>query len=291
MYKYAISFPDPFFEDQLFRETIATSRLKRVEYSCNDSVKGQKAYSHGKLAAELQAEGLIDIASVHIPFGGGWSFASPDESLRREAVDNTLEFLDAFAPTKTKNYTMHTCLEPVSDEERPQAMKAIAKTIEELLPTAARMGVSINMENLPRTCLGNTPDELLEIIRDFPTDNLGVCFDVNHFCNCANVIPQAIDLLGKHIRAFHISDYDGVDECHWFPGFGRVNWSAVMERIRSLPNNLTVIFECFGFLTVPQRQAQSRKIYDCIINGMLRNAFYLENADEITSRIQNMTIN
>lgn len=290
MYRYTISFPETWFEDKAFQDIAATSRLKRVEYSCSNAVVGPEAYRHGKLATELQAAGIIDIASVHIPFGGNWSFASPDESLRRKAVDNTLEFLDAFASTKSKNYTMHTCLEPISDEERPQAMKAIAKTIEELLPTAAKMGISINMENLPRTCLGNTPAELFEIIKDFPKENLGVCFDVNHFCNCAHVIPQAIDLLGKYIRAFHISDYDGVDECHWYPGFGRVDWVAVMDRIRTLPNDLTVIFEASGFLTVPGWQANSRKIYDCVFNGMLRNVFYMENAAEIKKRTNEMEI-
>jgi len=285
MYKYTISVPNAWFADVDFQAAAANSKLKRFECSCSAQVKGPEAYSTSKLVCELQKSGLIDIASVHIPFGGGWSFASPDENLRKEAVDNTLEFLDAFAPTGSKNYTMHTCLEPIPDADRPASLKALAKTIEEVLPAAAKMGIFINMENLPRTCLGNTPQELFDIIKDFPMDNLGVCFDVNHFCNCAEIIPQAIDLLAKHIRAFHISDYDGIDECHWYPGFGAVDWAAVMDRIRTLPNDLTVIFECSGFLTIPSWQASTRKIYKYFFNGMQRNVFFMENAREIKQRI------
>ena len=285
MYKYAISIPDKWLLDDDFQTAAAQSKLKRYEYSCSESVKGEDAYRKGKLACDLQKSGLIELGSIHIPFGGGWSFASPDENLRKEAVDNTLEFLDAFSCTGCKKYTMHTCLEPVADEIRQDAIKALTKTITEILPTAAKMGIYLNIENLPRTCLGNTPKELYDIIKDFPMDNLGVCFDVNHFCNCAEIIPQAIDLLAKFIRAFHISDYDGIDECHWYPGFGAVDWAAVMDRIRTLPNDLTIIFECSGFLAIPGWQSSKRKIYKCLFNGMQRNVFFMENAREIKQRI------
>ncbi len=284
MYKYTISVPNAWFSDDDFLSAVQNSKLKRFECSCNEAVKGEEAYRYGKLVCDLQKSGLVDIASVHIPFGGGWSFASPDENTRKEAVDNTLEFLDAFAATGSKNYTIHTCLEPIADADRAASLKALHKTITEILPTAAKMGIFLNVENLPRTCLGNTPQELYDVIKEFPMDNLGVCFDVNHFCNCAEIIPQAIDLLAKHIRAFHISDYDGIDECHWYPGFGAVDWAAVMDRIRTLPNDLTVIFECSGFLVIPGWQQNSRKIYKYLFNGMLRNVFFMENAAEIKRR-------
>ena len=40
----------------------------------------------------------------------------------------------------SKNYTIHTCLEPIADADRAASLKALHKTITEILPTAAKMG-------------------------------------------------------------------------------------------------------------------------------------------------------
>ncbi len=287
MYKYALSIPEGWIESQKWREASAKAKLKRVEFSCSASVMGARAVRLANMAAKLQEAGVMEIGSVHIPFGGGWSFASPDAELRKEAVDNTLMFLNACKCLKCKDYTLHTCLEPIAPEERAASMVGIRKTIEELLPTAQEMDISLNLEDLPRSCLGNTPEELAEIIDGFPKENVGVCFDVNHFCNCAERIPSAIDMFADRIRTFHISDYDGEDECHWYPGYGVIDWDAVMKAVRCIKLDVLLIFEVSGFLKVqPRRELH----YEHFFKAAERNIFYMENVVELKKRIDEVTI-
>ena len=76
------------------------------------------------------------------------------------------------------------------------------------------------VENLPRTCLGNRAEELKRIIS--VNDKLRVCFDFNHSLGEDN--SAYIKLLGDKIITTHVSDYDLIDERHWLPGEGKVDW-------------------------------------------------------------------
>lgn len=287
MYKFALSVPDAWIELPKWQEASASARLKRIELSCNFAVMGARAGRIARLAASLQAAGTMEVASIHIPFGQGWSFASPNDELRHEAVENTVAFLDATRCLNCKNYTLHTCLEPIQPQERAASMAGIRRTIEELLPKAQEMGLSLNLEDLPRSCLGNTPEELAQIIDGFPEENVGVCMDVNHFCNCAERIPEAIGMFADRIRTFHISDYDGEDECHWYPGYGLIDWVAVMKAIRRIRQDVLLIFEVSGFLKVqPRRELH----YEHFFKAAERNIFYLENAEELKKRIDEVQI-
>jgi sugar phosphate isomerase/epimerase len=44
----------------------------------------------------------------------------------------------------------------------------------------------------------------------------------------------------------HISDYDGVDERHWLPGQGIINWSEVVESLVSIDYGGPFMFESAG---------------------------------------------
>ena len=83
------------------------------------------------------------------------------------------------------------------------------------------------VENLPRTCLGNTSTELLEIINRI--DNTAICFDVNHLL----IEPQVTfvkNTKGK-IQNTHMSDYDRKNERHWLPGEGVIDWTELLSAL------------------------------------------------------------
>ena len=99
------------------------------------------------------------------------------------------------------------------------------------------------MEFLPRTCVGNCVEELEQIVSRFDPDQVGICMDVNHVMNRNRELPAIIDRLAPRIRSFHISDYDGIDEAHWLPGQGVIDWPEVMRRIRAIDHDLLLILE------------------------------------------------
>ena len=291
MYQYATSVPDKIALETEWLEGLKRAKLKRIEYSCSGACTAENIGEKVRIMAELQDAGGVIIGSIHIPFGKTWEFADPDESKRKPASDKTAAFIRACAPLKCKNFTLHGCLEPVpwDNPERAEWIKAFRKTLSELVPVAKEQGISINVEDLPRSCLGNTAEELAVMVDGFPMEQVGVCFDVNHFCGHPEKLVDGIKLLAPRIRTFHISDYDGIDECHWYPGMGVIDWAGIMEAVKQLPNDVLLMFEVFGFLNAPKWQNRSIAP-DVIMKSFERNVFYLENAAEIQRRINELKI-
>ena len=286
MYSYAISLPDRLFLDEKWRKAFCDSKIKKIEFSCSAATPREQLQQEIASLAKMQQDGQIQVASIHIPFGAEWQYHSTDETLRRQAVENARTFIADCRSLKCSLFTMHSCVEcvPLEADERAKCMEAARRSIDELVPVAADNGIYLNIEDLPRTCLGNTAEELAQLVEGFPYGQIGVCFDVNHFCGHPELLPEGIRLNSKRIRSFHISDYDGVDECHWYPGMGVIDWPAIMEEIRRLPNDVLLIFESFGFLAVEawqKRQATPKVVLDSFV----RNVFYLENAAELKRRI------
>jgi sugar phosphate isomerase/epimerase len=96
-----------------------------------------------------------------------------------------------------------------------------------LAAVAAAEGVTVCVEDLPRSCLGNASAELADILSADP--RLRVCFDVNHLLKESHA--DFLRTLGPQIVATHISDYDFVDERHWLPGEGRIDWHALADAL------------------------------------------------------------
>ena len=61
---------------------------------------------------------------------------------------------------------LHPSSEPITDSIRAQRITNASRSIAYLKKYADQIGAQLCIENLPRTCLGNTPEELLEIIKD-----------------------------------------------------------------------------------------------------------------------------
>jgi sugar phosphate isomerase/epimerase len=63
----------------------------------------------------------------------------------------------------------------------------------------------------------------MRYILDRVEGDVRVCFDVNHITLYEGA-SEALRSLGDRIETLHISDHDGVDERHWIPGKGIVDW-------------------------------------------------------------------
>ena len=136
------------------------------------------------------------------------------------------------------------------------------------------------MEILPRSCIGRCPEEIEAAIAGYPAENVGVCFDVNHLCGSPERVPEYIARLAPRLKSLHLSDYDGIDECHWYPGLGVLDWPAIMAEVKKIPQELLLIFESAGFLQAGRRTVSSRFVLD---NGV-RNAYFCENAAALARR-------
>ena len=143
--------------------------------------------------------------AVHISFGVYWDFSELDEEKRQAAVRRTEEIFHLCDGYKPFAYVLHGSFEGFPDEERGARISQLQESLNEL---REKTSAKICVEDLPRTCLGNTSDELIKIVDG--VQGIDVCMDVNHLLY---ETPQAaVRKLGKRIKTTHISDYDFVNE-------------------------------------------------------------------------------
>ncbi len=184
-------------------------------------------------------EAGIEIRSVHLPFSPVDNPAQMDESIRRKGIERSKAIMQASSVTGASVFVIHASSEPIPDEERKQQMENAKKSLGELAEFAKTVGACVAVEDLPRTCLGRHSDEILELIS--PHENLCVCFDTNHLLMQKN--EAFVKAVGSKIVTTHFSDYDFIDEKHWLPGMGDVDWASLMDALDGVDYDGPLMYE------------------------------------------------
>ena len=174
----------------------------------------------------------VDIRSFHLPFYTNETVdpASLDPAIRRRTAEIHVHYAKVAADMGARFLVVHAGLEPVEDAERAARLDAACDSMAALADEAAALGLTVCVENLPRSCLGNRAEELLTIVGRDP--RLRVCFDVNHLLIESHA--AFLDAAGPLIATLHISDYDFVNERHWLPGEGSIDWVALADGLDAI---------------------------------------------------------
>lgn len=172
-------------------------------------------------------------ASWHIPFGFDYDVSSPDETIRSAAVERVREELVSAGGFGCDFAVIHASFEPIPDGEREARIAAVRRSFAELEPALLRYGLRLTVELLPRSCIGNTARELLAMLAG-ASPTFGACLDVNHLMGDYASLPGIVRQLGERLYTLHLSDYDGVDEKHWLPGEGVIDWPGFCAALREI---------------------------------------------------------
>ncbi len=198
--------------------------INHIEVAVNQSYRGVPANeveSRMKKVAESIDSSGINVWSVHLPFSRTLDISVADDSLRSENVRFLTGMIRLCSELyRPERFVLHPSSEPIEDSERKQRIENSIASIRELKKAADEAGIPLCIENLPRTCLGNTPEELAGIVDAVP--GTGICFDTNHYVKGST--EHFINVAGKRILTVHISDFDFTNECHWLPYDGEIDW-------------------------------------------------------------------
>ncbi len=226
---------------------VTRAGIPRVEIPFIEDVIAYHDRHAAEEAAAVIAEAGVECRSVHLDFDVDYDISSLDEGIRRSTLDDMVYAVSIAPVLGARIAVIHGSNEPVSDNERPARIETLRESLRELCPAAGKAGVRLALELLPRSCLGNTTREALAIVEGFPSAEIGFCLDVNHI-NLREDPAKAVEMLGERIATFHISDNDGVDERHWFPFEGVIDWGAFMAAVRQTGYSGQFVFETGGSL-------------------------------------------
>lgn len=178
-------------------------------------------------AVDAAGKAGIEIWSVHLPFGNPWDISAFNDAERMAIIEAHTHVMDWARDWGAQVVVIHPSFEPIPDEQREQRLKLAAASVRELSERAHARGLKLAVEDLPRSCLGRDSAEIAALISSAP--HAVVCCDTNHLLT--EKPEEFIRSIGSRIGTLHISDYDGVDERHWIPGRGIVNWPEVLQAL------------------------------------------------------------
>ena len=169
----------------------------------------------------------VEIWSLHLPFDNNLSIAHKDEKVRIECVRRNIELLKKCGEHGIKHAVIHPGTEPNETSDKPARLEEAKQNLNILTEAAGHYGVTLCVEELPRTCVGNCTKEIEYLLTAH--EDLKVCFDTNHLLG--EDYHVFINALGDKIETLHVSDYDFIDERHLLPGEGKNNWVGIADAL------------------------------------------------------------
>ena len=163
--------------DESLFANYARAGISKMEISSKKEDYDLLDYSSAKA---LSARYGVEIWSFHLPFMpfSEIDLSALDETMRRNTVSLCAELIRRASEIGIRRFIAHASGEPIRDCDRAARMAQAKKSLRELAGIAAERGAMICVEDLPRTCLGRTSAEILELLT--ADDRLRVCCDTNH---------------------------------------------------------------------------------------------------------------
>jgi len=200
--------------------------------------------AHAKLFPDMDGDAIeeegrryraagLKIDSFHLPYGVADDVAALYETGRRAAVETMKTTLHAAARLGARVAILHpsTARLDLRVESFDTCLRALGRSLEELLPLAETLNIVIALENLPSADMerfGTLPEHFCRFHEQFAHPNLGFCLDTGHALISRHAhAAEFHDAMKPAIAAFHLEDNAGDRDSHLAPGRGLVNWSEV----------------------------------------------------------------
>lgn len=169
--------------------------------------------------------------TLHGPFMD-LSPGSPDPDIQKISQKRFRRLASLVPVFKPKTVVCHTGY----DHKRYWAIKEqwMEKSLETWEPLAAafkREGSRLMLENVYE----KDPSEILPLILNLTSHDVGFCLDIGHQAVFGNVSPrQWVRSMSGHIQQLHLHDNNGKQDDHWALGAGNINLQQLFKDLNSM---------------------------------------------------------
>lgn len=215
----------------------ALNSLEINAFECYHSL----AWDRDRVVEVVLENPNVEFWSAHAPYGLYCDPSSPIERARRGALAGALDTIEVARRLGAKVVVVHPGISVEYDAPRDTRIGWVADVLREVADAASAHQLRIAVEPMPKDEIGNTLDEVLDIIELIDRPNVGVNFDVNHLFP-PEAIPAMIRRAGSRIVSVHISDQDGVER-HWLPFVGKMEWAEVLKALTEVGYGGPLVYE------------------------------------------------
>ncbi len=190
-----------------------------------------------RIRAALQAKelGVVGHTAYYLPFGSAF------DAVQAAAITETERCLKVFAEVGVTLMNLHLdCRVPGHDPTFVNRRNL--DSIEKLLPTAERLGITLMVENVE----GDDAESLAPILDALPT--VGLHLDIGHANIGAGRKSNTESLLKRYasrLKHIHLSDNKGRSDDHLAIGAGTIDWRREMRAVKATGYDGTFTLETF----------------------------------------------
>ena len=183
--------------------------------------------------------------TVH-PQISGVDLAALDDAVRAQAVATVASCFEPFAELGGFAAIVHPTgsREPRAQDFEPR-IGAFRRSLDTLAAQAEQLGIRLACENLQHKGqlrpLCRMAD-LRRVVDDYPP-TVGICLDTGHANNNGLDPADEARIAGERLIALHLQDTDAVEDRHWPPGLGTINWRRVGAALIEIGFNGAWTFE------------------------------------------------
>ncbi len=169
------------------------------------------------LAPGVARDAGLAVDNIHVPYDKANDLWSPDDAVRRAAVDRHLSWVRDCARHAVPTMVMHVTRGNGLAAPDPRGIDGIRRIVD----AAAELDVTIAIENTRRSV------HLDAVFREIDSPNLKFCYDCGHDWCYSDAPFTALRNWGNRLATTHFSDNDGKRDQHRLPGTGRVDFDGM----------------------------------------------------------------
>lgn len=222
---------------------VEASRIETLEYKDRLFADEQGPARKEAFRQMLRRSGIRP-ASIHVASDWDCDISSLDDAAHQAGLEAAYASLTLAGEMGTPILVVHASDEPIQPDQRSERIARVRVALSKLGERCGQAAVRVAVEVLPRTCLGNSVGEALEIIEPLDEAVFGLCLDTNHLMDRPQTLGDEVRKAGEKLIALHLSDYDGIDEKHQLPGTGVLDWTAFMAALREIDYAGPFNYEC-----------------------------------------------
>lgn len=177
--------------------------------------KGEPEIKKEQFPDLIRDSGLF-LENIHVPFNNSNDLWSADKGLRARSLKEHMVWLEDCARYNIPLMVMHLTEGPDPPASKNYGVESLWKMTE----LAEKSGVKIAVENTRRA------DNVLFILSAIQSDYLGLCYDSSHANLYSDKGEALLTRFGHRLLATHLSDNDGLEDKHWLPRNGQLDWQC-----------------------------------------------------------------
>jgi len=223
-------------------ETLASHGWRAFELSC-EHIGDLARMGDGAVADYAAAIRRLDVQVPQCHATITADVASLDPNRRGADLASVHRDLDICAELGIRNVVIHPGGDGAVDRRSLREITTLRlKAFAELAAHCERVGTRLAIENMcdggrsvwGKRNFGAIVEEILGLIEEIGSPALGVCLDTGHAHVQGLNQPEAIRECGDRLIALHIADNDTSGDQHRTPGYGSVDFPAIVSALREV---------------------------------------------------------